>query len=200
MTSRSASATGCPRINVMNTDGTMNANAGPFAGMPIAAARSAVVERLQRGRPAGRHRAARARGRPLPALRHGRRAVDLDAVVRAHGGAGAAGDRGGQGRQSAVRAGAFPRRLPQLAGEHPRLDASRASSGGGTASRSGTASSAARRSSPKRRRSPPARTAADRSSRTPTCSTPGSPPDSGRSRPWAGRTTPRTCAATTRPR
>ena len=31
----------------MNTDGTMNANAGPFAGMPIAAARSAVVERLR---------------------------------------------------------------------------------------------------------------------------------------------------------
>ena len=67
-------------------------------------------------------RAARPRGRPLPALRHGRRAADLDAVVRAHGGAGAAGHRRGQGRQSAVRPGAFPGRLPQLAGEHPRLD------------------------------------------------------------------------------
>ncbi len=42
---------GLPAINVMNTDGTMNANAGPFAGMPIAAARSAVVERLRAGRP-----------------------------------------------------------------------------------------------------------------------------------------------------
>jgi valyl-tRNA synthetase len=38
---------GLPAINVMNTDGTMNANAGPFAGMSIAAARSAVVERLR---------------------------------------------------------------------------------------------------------------------------------------------------------
>ena len=38
---------GLPAINVMNTDGTMNADAGPFAGMPIAAARSAVVERLR---------------------------------------------------------------------------------------------------------------------------------------------------------
>src|SRR5215207_5481673 len=38
---------GLPAINVMNTDGTMNDNAGPFAGMPIAAARSAVVARLQ---------------------------------------------------------------------------------------------------------------------------------------------------------
>jgi valyl-tRNA synthetase len=37
---------GLPFINVMNTDGTMNANAGPFAGMTIAAARDAVVERL----------------------------------------------------------------------------------------------------------------------------------------------------------
>jgi valyl-tRNA synthetase len=38
---------GLPAINVMNTDGTMNANAGPFAEMSIAAARSAVVERLR---------------------------------------------------------------------------------------------------------------------------------------------------------
>jgi valyl-tRNA synthetase len=37
-----------PAINVMNTDGTMNANAGPFEGLRIADARSAVVERLQR--------------------------------------------------------------------------------------------------------------------------------------------------------
>ena len=44
---------GLPAINVMNLDGTMNANAGPFAGMAIADARSAVVERLQRGRPPG---------------------------------------------------------------------------------------------------------------------------------------------------
>ncbi len=37
---------GLPAINVMNTDGTMNTNAGPFAGMLIADARSAVVARL----------------------------------------------------------------------------------------------------------------------------------------------------------
>jgi valyl-tRNA synthetase len=39
---------GLPFINVMNTDGTMNANAGPFEGMTIPAARDAVVERLAR--------------------------------------------------------------------------------------------------------------------------------------------------------
>ena len=38
---------GLPVINVMNTDGTMNANAGPFAEMRIADARSAVVARLE---------------------------------------------------------------------------------------------------------------------------------------------------------
>ncbi len=37
---------GLPSLNVMNTDGTMNANAGPFAGMPIAEARKGVVARL----------------------------------------------------------------------------------------------------------------------------------------------------------
>lgn len=37
---------GLPSLNVMNTDGTMNANAGPFAGLPIADARGTVVERL----------------------------------------------------------------------------------------------------------------------------------------------------------
>ncbi len=36
-----------PSLNVMKTDGTMNANAGPFEGLPIAEARIAVVERLR---------------------------------------------------------------------------------------------------------------------------------------------------------
>jgi valyl-tRNA synthetase len=38
---------GLPSLNVMNTDGTMNENAGPFAGMSIAEARKAVVARLE---------------------------------------------------------------------------------------------------------------------------------------------------------
>ena len=36
-----------PAINVMNTDGTLNANAGPFEGLSIADARAAVVGRLE---------------------------------------------------------------------------------------------------------------------------------------------------------
>ena len=36
-----------PFITVMNFDGTMNENAGPFAGLPTAAARDAVVARLE---------------------------------------------------------------------------------------------------------------------------------------------------------
>jgi valyl-tRNA synthetase len=38
---------GLPGVNIMNLDGTLNENAGPFAGMTIADARSAVVERLR---------------------------------------------------------------------------------------------------------------------------------------------------------
>ncbi len=41
---------GLPSINVMNLDGTMNANAGPFEGQTIAEARSTVVARLEAGR------------------------------------------------------------------------------------------------------------------------------------------------------
>ncbi len=37
---------GLPSLNLMNTDGAMNANAGPFAGLSIAQARAAVVVRL----------------------------------------------------------------------------------------------------------------------------------------------------------
>ncbi|MEZ4563421.1 MAG: valine--tRNA ligase [Thermomicrobiales bacterium] len=38
---------GLPSLNIMNTDGTLNEAAGPFAGMTIATAREAVVERLR---------------------------------------------------------------------------------------------------------------------------------------------------------
>ena len=83
----------------MNLDGTMNEEAGPFAGM------------THRERPGRRSwsgcehdgalvetEAARARGRALPALRHGRRAADRDAVVRAAWQPLAApADRGGAG-------------------------------------------------------------------------------------------------------
>ncbi|MFN8593224.1 MAG: valine--tRNA ligase [Thermomicrobiales bacterium] len=37
-------------INILNPDGTLNANAGPFAGEPIAAARKGVVARLEADR------------------------------------------------------------------------------------------------------------------------------------------------------
>jgi valyl-tRNA synthetase len=38
---------GLPGVNIMNLDGTLNENAGPFAAMTIAEARTAVVERLR---------------------------------------------------------------------------------------------------------------------------------------------------------
>ena len=135
---------GLPAINVMNLDGTMNDNAGPFAGMPIAEARSAVVARLRAGRPPGRDRAAHPRRRPLRALRHGRRAADHDPVVRADGAAGATGDRRGQGRQSAASCRSASGASISTGWRTSTTGASPASSGGDTASRSGTASAAAR--------------------------------------------------------
>jgi valyl-tRNA synthetase len=38
---------GLPFLNVLNLDGTMNAEAGPFAGLPVDEARKAVVARLE---------------------------------------------------------------------------------------------------------------------------------------------------------
>ena len=99
---------GLPAINVMNTDGTMNANAGPFAGMPIPPPVPRSSDLLQQdGRLERAEPHVHAVG-PLPALRHGRRASDLHPVVRADGGAGTAGDCRRQGWQPAVRPGAFP--------------------------------------------------------------------------------------------
>ncbi len=39
-----------PAINIMNPDGTINAQGGPFEGMTMPAARSAVVARLEQDR------------------------------------------------------------------------------------------------------------------------------------------------------
>jgi valyl-tRNA synthetase len=77
--------------------------------------------------------------------------------------------------------------------------ASPASCGGATAFPSGTAIPTATSSS-RSTTHPPARSAAAPCARTRTCSTPGSPPGCGRTRRSAGRTTPRTCAPSIRPR
>jgi valyl-tRNA synthetase len=39
---------GLPAINILNPDGTLNANAGPYAGLPVADARGRVVADLER--------------------------------------------------------------------------------------------------------------------------------------------------------
>ena len=116
--------------------------------------------------------------------RHGR-AADLAAVVHAHGRAGRA-----RQRRRALGHGALPsrdaRRTPISTGWTTcGRGASRASSGGGTGSRSGTAPTDTPRWPP----APPAACAecgAPSSSATPTSSTPGSRPRSGRSRRSAG--------------
>ena len=65
--------------------------------------------------------AARARGRPLPALRDGRRADAVDPVVREDGAAGQAGHRGGGAGQDQVRPRELVEDLLPLDAQHPRL-------------------------------------------------------------------------------
>ena len=78
-------------ITILDLDGTINENGGPFAGLDRIEARKAVKARARGAGPRARDEAAHARARPLPALRDRRRADDLDAVVREDGAARRAG-------------------------------------------------------------------------------------------------------------
>ncbi len=80
----------------------------------------------------------RARGRPLPALRDGDRAVSLAAVVRAHEAARGARDRGRGRRSRALPSRALGQASTATGWRTSATGASRASCGGGIASRSGT--------------------------------------------------------------
>ena len=136
-------------INILEPDGTLNGAAGPYAGPRPLRGAHARGGRPPERRPAGPHRAAPGRDRPLRPLRHRHRAVPVAAVVPAHGRrarrrhrgarhrqrghrprAGAGGDRRG-GRRLAVadraQARLLPGRplrahLPGLAGREARLE------------------------------------------------------------------------------
>ncbi len=179
---------GLPMISILDEKGTVNAEGGAFAGLDRFAARKAVKAAPEGAGPRARVEAARARGRPLPALRHRGRADAVDAVVREDGAAGRAGDRGGgEGKTRFVpeswtktyfhwmrnirdwcisRQLWWGHRIPAwycaACGE---ITVARTDAGGLRQVR--------RRPS---------------CSRTRTCSTPGSRPGCGRSRRWAGRT------------
>ena len=134
-TSRPGSGTACPPCVVIGPDGKMTAEAGEFAGLDRFEARKRDRGAARGGRPPGRDREARPQRRPLPALRHGHRAVPLDAVVREDPAAGRAGD---PRRSRTARSASCPRpgRRPTSSGcATSTTGASRASSGGATASR-----------------------------------------------------------------
>ena len=101
-TSRPGSATSLPMIiDLRPATARMNENApAPYARPRPRSRRASRCVRGPRGRAgcSGEDRAAHARRRPLPALRHRGRADALDAVVREDGAAGRAGDRGGASR------------------------------------------------------------------------------------------------------
>ena len=184
-----------PSITIMDEHGRITAH-GPFEGLDRFEARPAVVAALrEEGRIVVRGPAVRARGRALHAVRHGGGAAAVPAVVRQGRPAG----QGGRATRSATAGSRSTRRRWRPATSTGwttcTTGASAASCGGGTASRSGTGrparwSASGQASSHRRARA---------GTRTRTCWTPGSPRRCGRAPRWAGRTTPRTCASSTRP-
>ena len=133
---------GLPAVVVIGPDGKMTSEAGEYAGLDRFEARKRIVERLEEeGRLVARSRTRSTLG-TLPALRHGDRALPLDAVVRQGRSAGRAGDRGGRGAGTcALRRRPGPR--PTSSGcATSTTGASRASSGGVTASRPSPATTA----------------------------------------------------------
>ena len=157
-----------PMISIFDEAGIVNAEGGAFAGLDRFEARKAVKARAEGAGPRARLEAARARGRPLRALRDGRRADAVDAVVREDGAARQAGHRGGGAGQDQVRARELVEDVLPLDAQHPRLVHLAAALVGPPHPRRGTARSAARstvaRTTPRRLRASaaPARAEAGR--------------------------------------
>ena len=72
-----------PMINILNPDGTLNDNAGQYAGLTIAKARERVVADMEAPGPAGRGRGSRDRAGPFRSLEDADRAVSGRSMVRA---------------------------------------------------------------------------------------------------------------------
>ena len=176
---------------------------GPLRGTDGRRGAGGGGRRAARGGQAARRGAVHALGAVLGALGRADRAADLAAVVLPDGRARGACDRSRRERRGPDRARELQACLPRVDAEDPSRGASRASSGGATRSRSGTGP-VARRSSPspsrmRARRRPSAGSTPTRSSARTTCSTRGSAPRCGRSRPSAGPSRPTGSSASTRP-
>ena len=74
---------GLPMINILNLDGTLNENAGPYQGLTVQKARQAVVADLEKLGPAGQDRGPRDRAGPQRPLEDADRAAVDRPVVRA---------------------------------------------------------------------------------------------------------------------
>ena len=183
-----------PSLMIMDERGVITAH-GPFDGLDRFEARPAVRQRAARAGPDRRRAAALpARGRALRPVRHDRRAAAVAAVVRQGGPAGQGGRRRGQGRPGGDPPGRDVRPVLRLGRRHARLVHQPPAVVG--APDPGLVL-VQRRDRLRRPGRGPA--GARAGPRTPTCWTPGSPRRCGRSPPWAGRTTPRTSAPSTRP-
>ena len=74
-------------INILNPDGTLNANAGPYQGLKMLEARERVVADLEALGLVDESRRPRNRAGPFRPLEDADRAVSGRSMVRANGGA-----------------------------------------------------------------------------------------------------------------
>ena len=111
-----------PIVNVMNLDGTMNQEAGPYAGQDRFAVRRGILQQLEQEGLLERTEPYKVALGRCYRCRHHRRAYGEHAVVCRYKTAGQACNRGGGGRANPHCSGAFHQGLHELDGEHPRLD------------------------------------------------------------------------------
>ena len=124
-----------PSVVVIGPDGKMTAEAGEYAGLDRFEARKQIVARLTEENRLVAAEPHKMSARPLPALRHGHRAVSLDAVVRQGRAPRRAGDRGRREGGESVSCRSRGRRPTSSGCETSTTGASPGSSGGATGSR-----------------------------------------------------------------
>ena len=127
-----------PMINILNPDGTLNANAGPYQGLKMPTARERVVADLDALGLLDEGRRPRDRAGPLRPLEDADRAVPGRSMVREDGGPGPVGDGRRERRPREDLPDALRQGLSRLARRKARLAGQPAACGGDIAFRSGT--------------------------------------------------------------
>ena len=113
---------GLTELNILNLDGTLNAEGGPFAGTRPLPSAQGGEESARRERPRARRQVPSAGHRPVLAFGRRARADDLETMVGAHRAARQAGHRGGRDGPRDVYARGVDQDVHALDDQHPGLD------------------------------------------------------------------------------